>query len=192
MSWNGYERNVLLRNDGHDGQGSLTFTNVAMALGADSIRDGRGMAVADFDNDGDLDIVIHNNPGDVLERKQHARATLLRNDIGAKRNWLAVELEGDKSNRNAVGARVRIEAGGHTQIRHVSLGSGYASQHSTRLYFGLDTITRVDRLQVRWPSGLTQQFDNLGTRQVIHITETGEMLQRDLPVKIDPIKLSSK
>ena len=70
MSWNGYERNVLLRNDGTDKNGVLHFTDVASALGADDIRDGRGMAVADFDNDGDLDIVINNNPGDILEDRE--------------------------------------------------------------------------------------------------------------------------
>ena len=62
MSWNGYEHNVLLRNDGPDASGQLEFTDVAMALGADSDKDARGTAMADFDNDGDLDIVINNNP----------------------------------------------------------------------------------------------------------------------------------
>ncbi|PON18562.1 hypothetical protein C2W62_07245 [Candidatus Entotheonella serta] len=86
MSWNGYERNVLLRNDGGKDSESLQFTNVARALGADQIRDARGAAVAAFDNDGDLDIVINNNPGDLPDSKTHGRATLLRNDIGTRRS----------------------------------------------------------------------------------------------------------
>lgn len=171
LSWNGYERNVLLRNDGPDANGVPQFTNVAVALGADDIRDGRGMAIADFDNDGDLDIVIHNNPGDVLDDEDHARATMLRNNVGQHRSFLAVELQGTKSNRDGVGALVTLEAGGMKQVRHTSAGSGYAAQQSARLYFGLNEATRVDNLTVRWPSGLVERFENIGVRQLIHITE---------------------
>ncbi len=106
ISWNGYEHNVLLRNEGMvpvEGEDkgkreTLRFTDVAMAVGADDMKDGRGMAVADFDNDGALDIVINDNPGDsgIVAR---ARPALLRNNIGSRRNWLAVELTGTKSKR---------------------------------------------------------------------------------------------
>jgi ASPIC and UnbV/FG-GAP-like repeat len=192
LSWNGYERNVLLRNDGADANGVPHFTDVAVALGADDIRDARGMATADFDNDGDLDIVINNNPGDMVEDQNHARATFLRNNLGQNRSFLAVELEGTQSNRDGVGAMVTIEAGGIKQLRHAAAGSGYASQHSARLYFGLNDATRVDTLTVRWPSGLIERFENIEARRLIHITEGSDMKVLTLPQKRSLAELSTK
>src|SRR5262249_61716617 len=98
-----------------------------MAVGADDEKDGRGMAVADFDNDGALDVVINNNPGD-SGIEERARATLLHNNVGRRRNWLAVELQGTKRNRDAVGAGVRIEAGGGRQMGQGEGGGGDGSQ----------------------------------------------------------------
>lgn len=185
ISWNGYEHNVLLRNEGKDANGTLRFTDIAMALGADDIKDGRGMAIADFDNDGALDIVINNNPGDSGDASR-ARPALLRNNIGSRRNWLAVELEGTKSNRDAAGATVTIETGGEKQLRLVSAGSGFASQNSERLYFGLNDKTRVEALTVRWPSGRVERFERIGdqpieARHVIRITEGKRIEQLTLP-----------
>jgi len=182
ISWNGYEHNVLLRNDGRDGNGNLRFTDVGMATGADDEKDGRGMAVADFDNDGDLDIVINNNPGD-SGIEQRARATLLRNNIGQRRNWLAVEVRGTKSNRDGVGAVVVIEAGGGKQMRYVTAGSGYASQMSARLYFGLDDKAQVDSMTVRWPSGLIQKFENIKAKQLVRLTEGNGIEVTALPTR---------
>lgn len=170
ISWNGYEHNVLLRNDGRDNNGNLRFTEIGMAVGADDEKDGRGMAIADFDNDGDLDIVINNNPGD-SGIEQRARATLLRNNIGQRRNWLAVELRGTRSNRDGVGAAVIIEAGGVKQLRYVTAGSGYASQMSARLYFGLNEKPQADAMTVRWPSGLVERFENIKAKQLVRIAE---------------------
>jgi len=182
ISWNGYEHNVMLRNEGKGADGVLRFTDVGMAVGADDDKDGRGMAVADFDNDGALDIVINNNPGDsgIGER---ARATLLHNNVGQRRNWLAVELQGTKSNRDAVGAEVRIEAGGSRQMRHVTAGSGYASQNSARLYFGLDDKPIVDELTVKWPGGGTERFENIAARHLLRITEGQGAKAVSLPAK---------
>lgn len=187
ISWNGYERNVLLRNEGKDDNGTLRFTDVAMAVGADDMKDGRGMAVADFDNDGALDIVINDNPGDSGDASR-ARPALLRNNIGSRRNWLAVELTGTKSNRDAVGAMVTIENGGGKQLRLVSAGSGFASQNSERLYFGLNDKTQADALTVRWPSGRVENFKTIGGQpikagQVIRITEGTSIEQLKLPAK---------
>jgi hypothetical protein len=170
ISWNGYEHNVLLRNEGVAPNGTLQFTDVAMASGADDIRDARGIATADFDNDGDLDIVVNNNPGD-SGRAELSRATLLRNNVGERRNWLAVELRGTASNRDAVGASVTVEAGNEKFTRLVSAGSGFASQQSARLYFGLGDKTQVDVVTVHWPNGRVEKFSKQAARQMIRITE---------------------
>jgi enediyne biosynthesis protein E4 len=181
---------VLLRNEGRDATGTLQFTDIAMAVGADDIKDARGMAVADFDNDGSLDIVINNNPGDTGDASK-ARPSLLRNNTGARRNWLAVELEGTESNRDGVGALVTIAAGGESQLRLVSAGSSFASQNSKRLYFGLNDHTQVDALTVRWPNGRVERFDrvagkSIGARQLLRIREGAGIEARALPAKQPP------
>jgi len=187
ISWNGYERNVLLRNEGKDSDGTLQFTDIAMAVGADDIKDGRGVAIADFDNDGSLDIVINNSTGDSGDASK-ARPALLRNNIGVRRSWLAIELEGTESNRNGVGALVTIETGAETQTRLVSAGSGFASQNSSRLYFGLGEKKQVGALAVRWPSGRVERFEKIGrkpigARQLLSIIEGVGIQARPLPAK---------
>jgi ASPIC and UnbV/FG-GAP-like repeat/Catalase len=187
ISWNGYEHNVLLRNEGKDADGTLRFTDIAMAVGADDIKDARGLAIADFDNDGSLDIVTNNNPGDSGDASK-ARPALLRNNTGARRNWLAVELEGTASNRDAVGALVTITTGEEKQVRLVSAGSSFASQNSERLYFGLGDRTQADTLTVRWPSGRVERFDRvvdrpIASRQLIRIREGDGIEALALPAK---------
>jgi hypothetical protein len=196
ISWNGYEHNVLLRNDGRDAQGVLRFNDVAMATGSDDIKDARGMATADFDNDGDLDIVVNNNPGDSGDPTK-SRATLLRNNIGGRRNWLAVELAGAPGDRdgklsNAVGAMVTIETGGEKQLRLLSAGSGFASQNGARLYFGLNDKSQIDALTVRWPSGKVERFERvedkaIAARQLLRITEGVGIKALALPAKLPSV-----
>lgn len=161
-----------MRNDGRDANGTLRFSDVAMATGADEIKDGRGMATADFDNDGDLDIVINNSSGD-SGRPEMARATLLRNNVGDRHHWLAVDLKGTDGNRDAVGALATIEVGGEKQVRLLSAGSGFASQHSARLYFGLGDKTTVDALSIKWPNGKIERFERVGDKAI----EAGQFLR---------------
>lgn len=178
---------MLLRNDGNDAAGVPHFYDVAMATGADDIKDARGLATADFDNDGDLDLVTNNNPGDsgVAEK---ARATLLRNNVGTLRNWLAVELRGTKSNRDAIGAMVTVETGAGKQVRLVGAGSGFASQHSARLYFGLGDSAEVGALSVRWPNGRVERFEKIGdqpvgARRLVRVVEGEGVESLALPAK---------
>ncbi|MCB1032348.1 MAG: CRTAC1 family protein [Acidobacteria bacterium] len=173
MSWNGYEYNNLLRNEGCTPEGNgcqLHFSDVAMALGADDLQDSRGIAIADFDHDGDLDIAVNHNTGDRPLAPQ-GPAVLLRNDVGSARSWLSVELRGTQSNRDGVGAQVTVEAGGLHLLRQAEAGSSYASQQSSRLHFGLGEATVVDRLTVRWPSGVTETFEDLPARSRVRIVE---------------------
>jgi len=157
-SWHGWERNRYLRNNS-DG----TFLELGHATGTDLILNSRGVAVADFWNRGVMDIAVAASAD---------RHTLLRNEVGVNRNWLQVELVGTKSNRDAVGARIALYAGGKQQWREVVLGDGYASQNSLRQHFGLDRLAVVDKLVVRWPSsGIVQVFEDVRTNQIIQVTE---------------------
>lgn len=186
MSWNGYENNVLLKNLGTADDGTPRFVDVAMALGADSIVDSRGAAAADFDNDGDLDLVINHNPGD-RDREIGVPPTLLRNDLGSEKAWLAVELEGTTSNRDGVGALVTATAAVDstddplTLTRLATAGTGYASQETLRLYFGLGAADIVDELTVTWPAGGEERFQDVPVGKLVRLTEGRGMEVLELP-----------
>lgn len=139
MSWSGYQKKKLFRN-----LGDQTFKEISAEAGVDNDRDGRGVAVADLDNDGRLDFYQTNADQDAL---------LYRNVSEGTGHWLGLQLVGTKSNRDAIGARVTVRAGGHTWIREVNGGNGYASQSATRLHFGLGATTKIDSIEIRWPSG---------------------------------------
>lgn len=176
---------MLLRNEGSNKEGVPQFTDVAMAAGADDIKDARGMAVADFDNDGDLDIIVNNNPGDSGDVEK-ARPTLLRNETGTTRNFLAIDLQGTQNNRDAVGAVVTIETNGQKQVRDVVAGYGFASQNGARLYFGLGDNTKVDAITVRWANGKIERFTQtdkgeIVARQFLKITEGQGLTTAVLP-----------
>jgi len=188
LSWNGWEHNVLLRNEGTDATGKPQFTDVAMALGADDIIDSRGIALFDMDHDGDLDLAISHNPGDI--HPEGIAPGLLRNDIGQQRNWLVVSLRGTQSNRDGIGAEVTIAADKARHHRLSSAGSSYASQHSRRLYFGLNQAERVDRLTVRWPGGKEESFENINANQLVVITE-GQGIELKVLPKLAPKSVAS-
>jgi len=153
------EEAMLLRNDG-----GRRFVDVSQLLGPDFQEEfmGRGSAVGDYDNDGDLDVLV-------LDLGQRAR--LLRNEGGNRRNWVMVRLVGTTSNRDGIGARVRVTAGGRTQMRLRVSSSGYLSQSDPRLHFGLGDATRIDRIEIRWPGGKLQTLDGQRPNQVITATE---------------------
>jgi enediyne biosynthesis protein E4 len=114
----------------------------------DNSLDGRGIAIADFDNDGRLDIVETNADQPLL---------LYHNVTEKAGAWIELKLIGTQSNRDGIGARVRVEAGGITQIREVDGGNGYSGESTRRVHFGLGAATKIDRLEIKWPSGRTQQ-----------------------------------
>jgi hypothetical protein len=164
-SLNGYERNGLFRNNG-DG----TFTDVGWVHGADRIEDGRGVAIFDFDRDGRLDVALRNY--------RHP-AGLLRNS-GAMGHWVSFELVGTRSNRDAVGARIRVRTGDTWQTRVVAAGSGYLSGSSLRQHFGLGDASTVDEVEISWPSGLRSRLLGLTANRSYHITEDVEFESKDL------------
>ena len=139
MSWSGYQKKKLFRN-----LGDQTFKEISAEAGVDNDRDGRGVAVADLDNDGRLDFYQTNADQEAL---------LYRNISEGTGHWIALHLVGTKSNRDAIGARVTIRAGGQTWIREVNGGNGYASQSAPRLHVGLGATNKIDSIEIRWPSG---------------------------------------
>ena len=155
-SLNGRERNCLFRNNG-DG----TFTDVGFASGADRIEDGRGLAVLDHDGDGRLDLALRN----------YAQPAVLLHNRGEVGHWIAFELRGRRSNRDAVGARLRLRTGDRWQTRVVAAGTGYLSSSSRRQHFGLGDATRVEEVQIQWPAGTQQILRDLSADRDYRIVE---------------------
>jgi hypothetical protein len=129
----------------------------------------RGAAFGDLDNDGDIDVVINNLDG---------APTLLRNDGGNRNNFLVVNLIGGKSNRSAFAAQVRVVAGDLVQIAERRSGGSYISQNDVRLHFGLEKRTKIDAVEVRWPSGVVEKFANIPINRLINVKE-GEHQYRE-------------
>ncbi|HEY8505605.1 MAG TPA: CRTAC1 family protein [Gemmataceae bacterium] len=148
------------------GDGAGKFRDVSEAAGAHFRRSlvGRGLARADFDNDGKPDLAFSHCGGP---------AVLLRNATATGNRWLSLELEGDgkRSNRNAIGARVEVEAGGRKQVHFVTGGGSYLSQSERRLLIGLGTAARAERVTVRWPSGRVQAFGPLEPGRAYRLRE---------------------
>lgn len=147
------------------GDGRGRFTDVSDSAGEWMTQKhvGRGAAGADFDNDGDVDLLVTN---------LNDRAVLLRNDTPRRdRHWLIVHLIGRSPNRDAIGAFVRIEFGGRTLVRQRLPGGGYLSQHDPRLHFGLGKHPRVESLEITWPDGIREKLVNVSADRVLTIRQ---------------------
>jgi enediyne biosynthesis protein E4 len=162
-----YRQRKLVYRNLRDG----TFTEVAQALGAALMepRASRGAAFGDYDDDGDVDVIVNDLDGPPM---------LLRNEGGSKAgHWISLKLVGTGSNRNAVGAKVWLKAGGLTQVDEVRSGDSYISHSDWRLHFGLGPATQVAEVIVRWPNGATEKLTKLPIDKVVTVVE-GKSLRK--------------
>ncbi|HUG70834.1 MAG TPA: CRTAC1 family protein [Pirellulaceae bacterium] len=149
-NWNGFEHNLLFER-----VGNKKFADVARPTGCDAIEDSRGVAIADLNGDGLLDIVINNN---------NAAPAIYLNRVVDAGNWVQMKLlAGPACNRDAIGTRVqlRISKDGQSQTltRWVEAGTGYAAQSDMRVHFGLGDAQGIESVSVRWPDGTEQKFE---------------------------------
>jgi hypothetical protein len=142
-----------------------TFLDVSAAMGSDFTRKGfhRGAAFADFNNDGALDIAVTG---------LNERPRILINSVAAGAHWLLLDLHGTKSNRDAIGAAIKLTtASGRTLYNHVSVSTGFMSSSDRRVHFGLGGEMAVRSIEIAWPSGIAQEIDNPGVDRILSISE---------------------
>ncbi|MBI1922784.1 CRTAC1 family protein [Candidatus Poribacteria bacterium] len=164
--------NIELFSDATYAQQNLLFQNRKNGKFADMSAEtglaglprkvGRGAAFGDYDNDGDIDIFINNS---------NQTANLLRNDGGNRNHWLMIQTVGTQSNRDGIGTRIQVTVGALSQIKEVRSGASYLSQNDLRVLFGLGGNPKADRIELRWPSGMTETFFDVKADQLLIITE---------------------
>ncbi len=150
------QRNLFYWNEG----GVFGLAGAGSGLEVEKVS--RGTAFGDYDNDGDVDLLVMN---------LNDTPSLLQNQGGNRNNWLGLDLVGDESNRDALGARVSVFAGGRKQIREVKRGYGYQSQHDGRVLFGLGREEEVERVEIHWPSGKAQVLERPPLRVYLKVGE---------------------
>lgn len=142
------------------------FADVTEKIGGPLLveKSSRGVAFGDYDNDGDVDVAVVN---------LNDRPSLLRNDGGNRNRWLTLRLVGTKSNRSAIGTRVQARVGRMTLTAEVRSGGSYMSHNDARIHFGLGRQAQVEHLEIRWPSGRVQTFDNVEADRFVRLKEGG-------------------
>ena len=157
------EPRVLYRNLGNG-----KFEEVSQLAGAaiTTLSTGRGCAFGDFNNDGCVDIVINN---------QNGNPSLIKVNRQNHNHWINIKLTGTKSNRSAIGARLKCVAGSLSQIDEVRSGGSYISQNDLRIHFGLGDKTSIDSLEIRWPSGAIDRLHNIPADRFIRVEEGGKL-----------------
>jgi Tfp pilus assembly protein PilF len=157
-SWSGYERNVFYVNN-RDG----TFSDVSGAVGLDFLEDGRAFALADFDHDGRQEVFLKNRNAPQLR--------LLRSVVTGLPPAVAFRLRGVSSNRDGIGATITVETNAGRQTKWLQAGSGFLSQHSKEVFFGLGTAIGPIKATIRWPSGMLQEVRNLAPNHRVWVEE---------------------
>jgi enediyne biosynthesis protein E4 len=154
------EPRLLYHNNGN---GTFADITAYAGPGFSTVSSARGLAVGDFWNDGRMSVLINN---------VYAKPSLLVNATQYKNHWVAFKTVGTRSNRDGIGAKISVKAGGRTLVDEVRSGSSYISQNDLRVHFGLGLAAKIDGVEVRWPNGLVEHFDNLGV-DAIHVIKEG-------------------
>jgi hypothetical protein len=156
-SLSGYQQKHVWLNDG-----AGKFNDVAQAVGVTDTYDGRSVVLADLWNRGVLDVVVANQRGPLL---------IYRNTVSPENDWIEFSLEGTKSNRSAIGAQLTLFWDGKQQVQFVSGGNGFASENDRRLHFGLGRSPSIEKVVIRWPSGVRQTLRDLAPNRLYNIKE---------------------
>ncbi len=171
-TWSGYERNVVYANN-RDG----TFSDVSGAVDLDFLEDGRSFALADFDGDGRQEMAVKSRTAPELR--------LMKNVVAQLPPAIAIRLRGVRSNPDAIGAVVTVETDVGRQTRTLQAGSGFLSQHSKDLFFGLGRAKGTVRASIRWPSGFLQELQDLPANHLVHVEECRA------PSRLEPFRESA-
>jgi hypothetical protein len=153
------EPKILYHNNGN---GTFTDISANAGPGITAVSSARGLAVGDLWNDGRMSAVISN---------MNAPPMLLVNDVRNGNHWIAFRAVGSKSNRDGIGAKITVKAGARTLVDEVRSGSSYVSNGDMRVHFGLGSAAKIDWVQVRWPSGLVERFENLPVDAIHRLKE---------------------
>src|SRR5205823_12905163 len=152
MTWSGYQKKKMFRN-----LGGQAFKEISGEAGVDNDKDGRGIAMADFDNDGRLDL---------FQANADQPALFYRGATEGGGNWVQFKLTGTKSNRDAIGARITLTAGGLKQIHEIDGGNGYAGQSTKRAHLGIGKASKIDSVEIRWPSGTVEKISDVSVNKL--------------------------
>jgi hypothetical protein len=162
-----YRQRALLYHN--SGNGRFEDVTSIAGPGLELRRSGRGVAFGDLSNRGNLDILVNN---------QNDPPTLLRNQGESSNHWISIRAVGTKSNRDGIGARVEVQTSGRRQIQEVTSGGSYLSQSDLRLHFGLGAATRIERIVVRWPSGIVDSVERISADQFLVFEEGRAIVQK--------------
>jgi hypothetical protein len=153
------EPRILYHNNG---DGTFSDVTVSAGAGVTTASSSRGLAVGDLWNDGRLSIVVSN---------MNAAPSLLVNQVRNTNHWIAIRTVGTKSNREGIGARIRVKVGARVLVNEVRSGSSYISNSDIRVHFGLGAAAKVDWVEIRWPSGLVERFADVAVDRILSLTE---------------------
>jgi len=144
------------------GNGKFEDISESSGPGITTARSSRGLAVGDLWNDGRMSAVVSN---------MNEPLSLLVNQVKSGNHWIGIKTIGTKSNRDGIGAKIRVQAGGRIRVDEVRSGSSFDSNNDMRVHFGLGSAAKVDWVEVRWPSGLTERFEGLAADGIRTVKE---------------------